>query len=220
MIAVLRIGFYALVVAGLTACATSVPEPNLGVYKHQLNSWYDSGGYERAFAAAAKAGADTLNQRLTHRDPQAKLAVVFDIDETLLSNWAYLHYRNFGITEASFAEWVKTHNDPALVPTQSIYMAAKNAGIPIFLITGRSERLRGDTVRQLQAAGYSGWTHLYLKPLDYKEPSIVPYKSGARREIAAQGYQIILNMGDQWSDLEGGYAQKTVKLPNPYYFIR
>jgi hypothetical protein len=29
----------------------------------------------------------------------------------------------------------------------------------------------------------------------------------------------VLNMGDQLSDLEGGYAERTFKLPNPFYWI-
>ena len=33
------------------------------------------------------------------------------------------------------------------------------------------------------------------------------------------GYLIILNVGDQESDLTGGFADRTFKLPNPFYFI-
>ena len=39
------------------------------------------------------------------------------------------------------------------------------------------------------------------------------------KEVAEQGYTIILSMGDQNSDLLGGYAEKTFKLPNPVYFL-
>ena len=38
-------------------------------------------------------------------------------------------------------------------------------------------------------------------------------------EIAEQGYTVILSMGDQLSDLEGGYAERTFKLPNPVYYL-
>ncbi len=69
-------------------------------------------------------------------------------------------------------------------------------------------------------AGYAGWEHLYMRPVIYTQSSIVPFKSAARREIEGKGYAVILNMGDQWSDLKGGYAERSVKLPNPYYFIR
>jgi hypothetical protein len=33
------------------------------------------------------------------------------------------------------------------------------------------------------------------------------------------GYTIIANMGDQFSDLEGGFSERTYKLPNPFYYI-
>jgi len=32
-----------------------------------------------------------------------------------------------------------------------------------------------------------------------------------------QGYAIVVNIGDQMSDLDGGFAERTFKLPNPFY---
>jgi predicted secreted acid phosphatase len=49
--------------------------------------------------------------------------------------------------------------------------------------------------------------------------SAADFKAPTRREIVEQGYTIVLNMGDQLSDLEGGYAERTFKLPNPFYWI-
>jgi UDPglucose 6-dehydrogenase len=36
---------------------------------------------------------------------------------------------------------------------------------------------------------------------------------------AMERYTVIVNMGDQMSDLEGGFAERTYKLPNPFYFV-
>ncbi len=48
----------------------------------------------------------------------------------------------------------------------------------------------------------------------------VQYKSGTRKHIEDDlGYEIIANFGDQYSDLDGGYADRTYKLPNPTYFV-
>jgi hypothetical protein len=47
----------------------------------------------------------------------------------------------------------------------------------------------------------------------------VQYKSGTRKHIESLGYDIVANFGDQYSDLDGGYADKTFKLPNPTYFV-
>ena len=45
----------------------------------------------------------------------------------------------------------------------------------------------------------------------------IQYKSGTRAYIESQGYEIVANFGDQFSDLLGGFADKTFKMPNPNY---
>jgi len=46
------------------------------------------------------------------------------------------------------------------------------------------------------------------------------YKSAARGTIAVKGYKIVLNVGDQWSDLGGEpEAELSVKYPDPFYFL-
>ncbi len=47
----------------------------------------------------------------------------------------------------------------------------------------------------------------------------IQYKSGTRAYIESQGYDIVADFGDQYSDLLGGYADKTFKLPNPNYYL-
>jgi hypothetical protein len=47
----------------------------------------------------------------------------------------------------------------------------------------------------------------------------IRYKSGVRAHIESLGWDIVGNFGDQFSDLTGGFADKTFKLPNPNYFL-
>ena len=47
----------------------------------------------------------------------------------------------------------------------------------------------------------------------------IQYKSGTRAYIESKGYDIVANFGDQFSDLEGGFADKTFKMPNPNYYL-
>jgi predicted secreted acid phosphatase len=47
----------------------------------------------------------------------------------------------------------------------------------------------------------------------------IQYKSGTRAYIESQGYDIVGNFGDQFSDLLGGFADKTFKMPNPNYYL-
>jgi acid phosphatase len=98
-------------------------------------------------------------------------------------------------------------------------MRAKN--VAVFFITGRRDSQRRATLWNLDGAGFQGWTRLATRP-DDQHGSIVPFKSGQRDKIVAEGYTIIANVGDQESDLEDANGKTTdcsFKLPNPFYFI-
>jgi hypothetical protein len=45
------------------------------------------------------------------------------------------------------------------------------------------------------------------------------YKTATRAYIESMGYEIIASFGDQPSDLNGGYADRTFKMPNPNYYL-
>ena len=47
----------------------------------------------------------------------------------------------------------------------------------------------------------------------------IQYKSGTRAYIESQGYDIVADFGDQFSDLLGGFADQTFKMPNPNYYL-
>ncbi len=47
----------------------------------------------------------------------------------------------------------------------------------------------------------------------------IQYKSMTRQHIESLGYNIVANFGDQFSDLKGGFADTTYKIPNPMYFL-
>lgn len=194
------------------------PSPNLTLLKWQCVDWHDSGAYDRAFRDAAAPANRTLDRYLRQETPQ-NFAVVFDIDETLLSNWAFLRASDFAIHPEKFATWSKREKGAALRPLAEVYARAHAYQIPIFLVTGRAESMRAATIHDLETAGYWGWSGLFMKPDNYRDASIVPFKSGVRKMLTERGYDIILNAGDQESDLAGGFARNHVKLPNPFYFI-
>ena len=47
----------------------------------------------------------------------------------------------------------------------------------------------------------------------------IHYKSATRAYVESLGYDIVGNFGDQFSDLTGGFADRTFKLPNPNYYL-
>jgi HAD superfamily, subfamily IIIB (Acid phosphatase) len=52
-----------------------------------------------------------------------------------------------------------------------------------------------------------------------KSCTTIHYKSATRAHIESVGYHIVASFGDQFSDLSGGFADRTFKMPNPNYFL-
>lgn len=203
--------------------ATPAKEPeNLHTLKQAVIFYHDSGEYDYDQEVVAERARDYLEARIAQHnrsEGEEKMAVVFDIDETALSNYKHLIQLNFGMIPQLFLETIEESDDPAVQATLKLYQYAVKQGISIFFITGRAEKLRSVTEENLKSVGYAEWNTLFMKPNDYDEVSVIPYKSSMRKKIEEMGYTIVLNIGDQFSDLAGGYAERVFKLPNPYYFI-
>jgi acid phosphatase len=207
----------------LSITATTYAEPpNLTCVKNELKQYHDSGRYEKDLAQVIAKAQHFINQQARMNEKRKnpkKLAVILDIDETSLSNYKYMIKRDFTGTKAQFHQDVMAASSPVIKPTLSLYNDAIQRGVNVFFITGRRKPETNATVKNLHRAGYHKWAGLYLRPSDYEQKSIIPFKSRTRELITQQGYTIIATIGDQYSDIKGGYAEKGYKLPNPYYYL-
>ena len=114
----------------------------------------------------------------------------------------------------------QTGQAAAIPGTLRLYKEAQLLGYSIFFITGRPEPERVATERNLRAQGFDNWKLLVMRPANHGKQTIGEFKAVTRGEIAAQGYTLALNVGDQWSDLRGKpEAEFSVKYPDPFYFI-
>jgi predicted secreted acid phosphatase len=167
-------------------------------------------------------------------DPAEKRAIVFDADDTTL--WTYdmedglMH---FNFDPALQATWVFGKLFPATPGMVDFVDAVEAKGYAIFGITGRRFAQEQATVENLQEQGYTQFNgeNFYTKwdGADANKPAYVTcvaacttveYKANTRKHIEQDlGYDIVLNVGDQWSDLQGGYADEALKLPNPTYYL-
>jgi len=218
------LGTLVLVMVGLGWGVWSLAaEPvNLDFRKQAMIRYHDSGAYDYDIHEVIARARAYLGQRVADnaRDGhQVKLALVFDIDETSLSNWSSLVQLGFGGIPETIAERIAAGKDPAISETLGLYRYAMSLEVPVFFITGRHERLRSATEKNLKAVGYERWVELFMKPNDYRMKSVIPFKSGARKQIEEKGYKIVVNLGDQYSDLAGGYSERVFKLPDPFYYI-
>lgn len=205
-----------------SALVFAAPPTNLAIDKQQVTQYVNSGQYDKDITAVTTQAQDYLAKRIDENNklphPQ-KLAIVFDIDETALSNYPDMIDLSYGGTMDTINELEGEGHDPVIAPTLALYNYAKQNGVAVFFVTGRREPERDNTIKNLNAVGYKNWDGLYLKPVDYKGKSAIPYKTAVRKQIDAKGYDIVFSLGDQPSDLSGGYADQTFLLPNPFYIV-
>ncbi|MEA2744052.1 MAG: hypothetical protein QOG25_2423 [Acetobacteraceae bacterium] len=215
-----------LAVIGRPQAASSEPA-NVGDAKNAATAYHDSGAYEHDLAAAGAPVEAWLSERASSA---VKPAIVFDIDETALSNWDVIKADDFGRVipgpcahlpdgPCGWEAWDLRSQDKAIDATLNIYRRARSLNVAVFFITGRPENQRRATERNLRAAGYGSWQQLIMPPNGAKFASAADFKAPRRADIEQAGYTIIANVGDQPSDLAGGHAERAFLLPDPFYRI-
>jgi acid phosphatase len=198
--------------------------PNLDTLKKELRQYHDCtctcGCWAHDIDKQADRAIAYLRQRAAHRRPKEKLALILDIDETALSNYQEEVGADFAYNATVFDAWIEKAQAPAIPGTLRLYKEAQRLGVSIFVITGRTESQRAATERNLREQGFDGWQQLAMRPDAHGPETIGAFKAIVRGQIAAAGYTLALNVGDQWSDLKGKpEAEFSVKYPDPYYFI-
>jgi predicted secreted acid phosphatase len=147
--------------------------------------------------------------------------VLFDIDETLLSNYDY--YANesppFSFNQDHWNAFTARCGQTPITPVVELFQWLRQRGVNVVLLSGRSTALQSETAQCLVQRGISDGYRLILKsPLD-TEPTAAAFKAKVRRQLEREGYTIIASLGDQVSDMSFGYLKKGFLLPNLMYFI-
>ena len=197
---------------------------NLGTLKLKLQRYYactcNCGCYAKELDHQAQAAIDLLDRRAAHKRANEKLALVLDIDETALSNYKQMAAQDYGYVPNAFDAWEDSAQATAIPGTLRLYQEAQKLGVTVFFITGRGESHRAATEQNLKSQGYTNFAGLTLRTPAQAKESTIEYKSGARKTIVDAGYRIVMNVGDQFSDLKGlPAAEYSVKLPNPFYYL-
>jgi hypothetical protein len=191
----------------------------------------DTSNYAKQMAGIV-AGAERYltSQQARHEVRRgAKPAVVFDVDDTLLNTYDYEIASGFAYNPTINGYWVNAGAFPAVPGMVGLYRFAQSHGYTVFFITGRPEAQRAATEANLAADGYGTIddSKLFLKQpttpsyLSCAAASCttIEYKSGTRAHIESQGYDVVADFGDQYSDLTGAAHGTQFKLPNPMYYL-
>jgi predicted secreted acid phosphatase len=137
-----------------------------------------------------------LKQRIAAVKPGEKQALVLDIDNTTLET-------DFGFS----------YPQPANKPVLDVAKYAQERGVSLFFVTARPGIISGVTDYNLKYVGYKV-SGLYVRGLFDLFKDVAAYKTAQRVNIESKGYTIIGNIGNSATDLSGGHAEKTFKLPD------
>ncbi len=178
--------------AAPVSSTASAPGGNAAILGIDYATW------QRDVAAVVDAARPAIEQRIAASPPGEKPALVLDIDNTSL--------------ETDF-HWFWTFPTPAITKVRALTQYAHARGVAVFFVTARPGIIHSLTEHNLKAVGYP-ITGLYVRDLPDLFDEVSAYKTGKRAEIEARGYTIIANIGNSPTDLVGGHAERTVKLPD------
>ncbi|MFI8180855.1 HAD family acid phosphatase [Actinacidiphila glaucinigra] len=136
-----------------------------------------------------------VQDRTSAARPGEKLAIVLDIDNTSL--------------ETYFDWWFP----PAVAPTRDLARYADSRGVDVFFVTARPDFIHPATLYNLDRAGYPV-AGLYGRSIPDLFDEVSAYKTAQRAAIEKRGYAIVANIGNNTTDLVGGHAERTFKLPD------
>jgi predicted secreted acid phosphatase len=171
-------------------------------------------------------------------------AIVLDVDDTTLATYNYEIFSNWAFNPTTNGNFVNGELFPAVPGMVQMAQEAASEGYAIFFLTGRPTSQAPATIGNLVTDaspppaihnGYPTPTALFTKPPVASYPAYLQaacagdpngacttthYKTATRKHIEEDlGYDIVANFGDQFSDLNGGFADETFKMPNPSYFL-
>lgn len=188
-----------------------------------IEDYYDSGQAKRDQKAIAKAAQKWIyswvNSTCKGKPESCDATVVFDIDETLLSNYDYYKGTGFTFTQDGWNAFTENCGNTAIGPTRDLYRKLVRDGFAVVVLTGRSDSERSATADCLRKRGIKGWHELILRTQAEASLSADVYKSQHRAELQAEGHRIVASIGDQVSDMSQGHLKAGFLLPNLMYFI-
>lgn len=235
---------FLLVFVMLTACGSQKgttsnrASDNVRTYSIQSVMWQQNAAEYRALCYQAfniaKLNLDAiLNEQPEHPDENKKLAIITDIDETVLDNSPYnakLIELGEEYTSEGWNDWVQRKSAKAIPGAAEFLNYAREKGVEVFYVSNRERGQEAATIENMRRVKfpYADEKHLlFMGNTSSKQ---------RRFEMVENEYHVVLYMGDNLSDftsefrapsttkrneladhLENEFGVKFIVLPNPMY---
>jgi len=173
----------------------------VGILYHQTAAEYQAICYQAYNLASDKLMEYTKSE---HDKP---LAVILDVDETVLSNSKYNALEVIRKREypKEFYQWIEEMNSEPIAGALEFTKLADSLGIKIFYITNRRDHKQAATIGNLQKYGF---------PQAVPEQVLCKVKESSkekRRQQVMAEYDVLLLIGDNLIDFADCFAGRTLE---------
>ena len=158
---------------------------------------------------------------------KGKLAVVIDLDETVLDNSQYQVERlklGLGFTQESWSEWVNREKAGLVPGAKAFLKRARKLGLRVVYLSNRMHANLKPTKENLRALGVLDPEDMFLlrrNKEDTKEIRRAEVVSGKGRMKETGSLKVVAYLGDQMGDfpaeVEEALGTSVFVFPNPMY---
>ena len=181
--------------------------------KKRIADYYESGRFDQDIK---KLVEDVINHFEDYQFNKND-AVIFDVDETVLSNYDYAISIGFGYVYNLWDKWQLDEKSTAIPEMRNLYDWFIDKDVKIIFLTGRQFHTYQSTLNNLRKEGFNRFDTLICRNQGEVKTPTHQYKTSKREELFKKGYNIIATFGDQHEDLLGDYTGLKVKVPNYIY---
>lgn len=194
-----------------TSCSGIKEEAYKGDQDHLIMSvlWFQRSAEMRAlFIQGYNIASERMTEAALLGSSGKPLAVIADIDETILDNspfegWQIVNGKGF--SDEAWKLWTDREEARPLPGALEFALLADSLGVEIFYVSNRSvDDALGTTINNLKAFGFpfADTSHVLLKSASSSKIE--------RRSRILETHEIILLIGDNLADLDGVFERRDV----------
>lgn len=217
----------------LASCGSLQERQNKNEYMTLATLWVQNAAEYRALCHQAfNTASRELKRYSTKEISERKMAIVLDLDETVLDNSPYqamLIHTGENYSEETWTEWIKLKRAQAVPGVRSFLQFAERQGFELFFISNRAVRHFEDTYQNMIELGLPvKRQNMFLRTSQFGKDQ--------RRLPLLEKHQIVMMVGDVMTDFSDDYENKSTNerhiltdrdsaqfgtryiiLPNPMY---
>lgn len=190
---------------------------NLTDARKAVEAYYESGCIQKERSQVIDTALGYFKEHPASDYVGETPTVIFDVDDTLLDQYAFIKSIKFGCAAPFLHEWALCACTPVIREVKVLYDYLITHGFTIIFLTGRNDSEHAATLKNFELQGITGFEKLITRSPEEKNKKVGAYKSAWRKMLVRAGYVIVGCVGDQWSDFEGGNTGYQVKIPNYMY---